>query len=86
STKEEDERQTGGFGLGSKAPFAYAEHFTAISRYDGLATTYAIHLGVVGKPLVRAMASVPCDDTGLTVTVPLQSGDRADFERLVREI
>lgn len=80
STKVKDESQTGGFGLGSKAPFAYADHFTVTSCYQGIKTVYAISRGGLetdGKPDIRAMVRVPTTDTGITVTVPVRGRDDA---------
>ena len=38
STKKNDGQQTGGFGLGCKAPFAYTDHFEVQSSNDGVRT------------------------------------------------
>jgi hypothetical protein len=76
STKEKDEDQTGGFGLGSKAPFAYSSHFTVENSHDGVKTIYAASKGSVesgGKPDFREMGWMPCEQTGLRVIVPLKS-------------
>jgi hypothetical protein len=36
STKREDGTVTGGFGLGSKAPFSYTDNFEVVSYYGGI--------------------------------------------------
>ena len=38
STKRDDSASTGGFGLGSKAPFAYTDNFEVISHHLGQKT------------------------------------------------
>lgn len=91
STKSHDGKQTGGFGLGSKSPFAYSKHFTVTSCHKGLRTLYAASRGSVetqGKPDFRPMvADIPTDETGITVTIPLMSAnDRPSFETLVRDL
>lgn len=91
STKSHDGKQTGGFGLGSKSPFAYSKHFTVVSCIDGKRTIYAASRGsseTNGKPDFRAMASdIPTEETGITVTIPLlDARDRSAFEELVRDI
>jgi hypothetical protein len=87
STKAKDETQTGGFGLGSKAPFAYSDHFSVTSCHDGSRIVYAISRGGVetdGKPDIRAMVKVPTKDTGITVTIPIKSpADRRAFETAI---
>lgn len=90
STKVRDESQTGGFGLGSKAPFAYSDHFTVTSCHAGKKTVYAISRGgsaTEGKPEIRQIVSMPTEETGITVTIPLrEAGDRKAFELLIRNV
>lgn len=43
STKQGDENTTGGFGLGSKSPFAYTDQFTITSAYQGVMRTFIAH-------------------------------------------
>lgn len=90
STKVRDESQTGGFGLGSKAPFAYTDHFTVTSCHAGRKIVYAISRGgsaTEGKPEIRQIVSVPTEESGITVTIPLrEAGDRPDFLRLIRQV
>jgi len=75
STKTQDKRQTGGFGLGAKAPFSITDHFTVINAHDGFKVVYAMTIGEgSGEPEVREMARVPHDKTGLAVSIPLESG------------
>jgi hypothetical protein len=88
STRTEDEKQNGGFGLGSKAPFAYADYFTVISRHGGIQATYLMTRTdpVTGKPSVRCMSNTPCADTGVTVIIPIDTADAVDFRKLVRSV
>ena len=76
STKENDGNQTGGFGLGSKSPFAYSDHFTVVNHYDGLKQVHAISRGSTmtqGKPDRRVMVSVPTTETGVEVIIPVKN-------------
>lgn len=89
STKAADGKQTGGFGLGSKAPFAYSDHFTVTSCHNGEKTVYAISRGGAetgGRPEVRAVVRMKTDETGLSVSIPLQENDRNQFEILIRRV
>ncbi|OCP21983.1 MULTISPECIES: ATP-binding protein [unclassified Ensifer] len=85
STKVKSEKETGGFGLGSKSPFAYSDHFTVTSCHNGIKNVYALSRGGVatdGRPEIRTIVSVPTTETGITVTVPLHDkDDRAEFSR-----
>jgi hypothetical protein len=83
STKKDNSGVTGGFGLGSKAPFAYVDHFEVTSCHEGTKTIYKMSLSsamVGGKPSIATIVSVPTTDTGLTVSVRLK--DRDDFHTL----
>lgn len=75
STKVQQSDQTGGFGLGCKAPFAYADHFEVRSAVDGVCTIYRL-IKVSpehgGRPAATVIASFPTDETGLTVTIPFK--------------
>lgn len=75
STKVNDSGQTGGFGLGCKAPFAYADHFEVRSSFNGMCTIYRL-IKVCptkgGRPSATVVASFPTKETGLTVTIPFQ--------------
>ena len=77
STKRKATGQTGGFGLGSKAPFAYSDHFTVTSHHAGKKTVYAVSRGSVetdGLPDLRAMVSVDSTETGIEVKIPIRTG------------
>lgn len=89
STKKNDGQQTGGFGLGCKAPFAYTEHFEVVSSHAGVRTIYAMAKSsaqVAGKPGITTIAQFPTDEHGLTVTIMLNRGDIARFSNLIKRI
>lgn len=77
STKRKLKNQTGGFGLGSKSPFAYTESFTVTSHFGGMKNMYLISRvseANGGKPGMTSLVRVPTTETGLMVTVPLKAG------------
>lgn len=83
STKKNDGKQTGGFGLGCKAPFAYTEHFEVISTNGGIRTIYAISKSsaqALGKPGITPITSFPSTDHGLAVKIPVKCAQ--DYQRL----
>jgi len=90
TTKVADENQNGGFGLGSKAPFAYNDHFTVSSAHGGKLGVYAISRGGMetnGTPDYRLMQMVDCGQTGVTVSIPLlEPGDRDKFISLINRV
>lgn len=90
STKENDGLQTGGFGLGSKAPFAYSDHFTVTTHHKGIKTVYAISRGsgaAKGTPELRAMVQVPTLEQGIEVKIPIQkSPDVSMFKEIIKNI
>lgn len=89
STKVFDGRQTGGFGLGTKAPFAYSESFTVESSFAGQRSIYALVRKSdrkEGRPAATLVTQVPDDETGITVRMPLKSSDLTKAETLVRQI
>lgn len=84
STKKNDGRQTGGFGLGCKSPFAYTDHFEVTSCHAGTKTIYNMSKSsaqVQGKPSIVPIASFPTTESGITVKIPLnqeKNNDRLD--------
>lgn len=82
STKRGDSASTGGFGLGCKAPFAISDTFTVTSAHQGQKTVYALTKSTEltdGLPELRNVVTTPCgDETGITVTIPLNQDWNAD--------
>lgn len=90
STKKNDGKQTGGFGLGCKAPFAYTDHFEVVSYHQGTMTIYAMSKSsaeVAGKPGITPIVSAPTTESGLQVTIKVKNDyDRRRFKELVSTI
>lgn len=90
STKKNDGQQTGGFGLGCKAPFAYTDQFEVVSSNNGIRTIYAISKSsaqAMGKPSITAITSFPTQETGLQVTIPIKNSSDLDrFRSLIEGI
>ncbi len=69
SLKDQDNSSIGGFGLGSKAPFAIADQFTVTSWHGGTKTTYVMYKDS-GVPQVSVGSEVPSSEPpGLQVQV-----------------
>lgn len=90
STKVKDANQTGGFGLGCKAPFAYTDFFTVTNSHAGVRSVYAISRGGAdtdGKPSIRTMMSGPTEESGITVAIPINTpADAAEFMSNIRAV
>ena len=89
STKKNDGNQTGGFGLGCKAPFAYTDHFEVVSCHTGIKTIYSLSKSsaqAMGKPGITPIASFPTEESGLTVSIRIKPSDYARFRGLITRI
>lgn len=89
STKKNDGNQTGGFGLGCKAPFAYTDHFDVTSCHNGVKTLYNMSKSsaqTTGKPGINTIASFPTTDSGLTVAIRINPRDYTRFNALIKQI
>ena len=90
STKREDGTVTGGFGLGSKAPFSYTDNFEVVSNNNGIKSVYRVSKSSMekgGKPSIDTMVQVSTEDTGIRVTIPLKNRfDRSTFEQHINEV
>jgi hypothetical protein len=89
STKKNDGLQTGGFGLGCKAPFAYTDHFQVTSNHAGTKTIYSMSKSsaqVGGKPAIIPIASFPTEENGLEVSINIKREDMPRFLKLFQLI
>ncbi|QIW87258.1 rIIA-like lysis inhibitor [Agrobacterium phage OLIVR2] len=90
STKKAQENQTGGFGLGSKSPFAYTTHFTVTVSWGGKKTIWAISRGSAdtkGMPDARIIVSVPTTETGVEVEIPINDpADVTKFKKVISQV
>lgn len=89
STKRQDKRQTGGFGLGCKSPFAYTESFTVTSHHKHMKAMYLISRvsdDNEGKPGLTTLVKIPTTETGLLVIVPLDKNDLRRAYRYVKDV
>ncbi|QXV74361.1 rIIA protector from prophage-induced early lysis protein [Rhizobium phage RHEph16] len=89
STKTNDGNQTGGFGLGSKAPFAYTKHFTVTNCHAGTKVVHAISRGTNGDgtPERRVIVEVPTTEQGVEVKIPIkESKDLSILQEYIETI
>lgn len=90
TTKRKSEKETGGFGLGAKAPFAYGDHFTVTNHYDGIMQVRAMSRGTEetgGMPVAPVMVEVPTTETGVEVKIPIKAhSDIQKFADTIRKV
>lgn len=86
STKNGNNDELGGFGLGIKCPFSYATSFT-ITCYDGSTRrVYSFQIGSDGLPEIVFMAELPSTDAkGVEVSVPAKAVDYNAFIEAVAQ-
>ena len=88
SSKRNTNKQTGGFGLGAKTPFAYTDTFTVITVcdhegkrmkyiYTGSITDKA---GVGSGEMILFSEEETKEPTGTAIVVPIKDSDRYEFE------
>lgn len=78
STKNGDNNEVGGFGLGSKTAFCYngGASWSIVSRYEGQAHTFMAFIGEDGVPNLTHVNSSPTDEhSGLTISIPILRND-----------
>lgn len=73
---------TGGFGLGSKSPFAYTSNFTLTSIHNGTNTVYSVFLDSDGIPCLRKMGSTKTvEQNGVAVNFSVDYKDIDEFAK-----
>ena len=82
STKADCNLSIGGFGLGSKTPFAYTENFSITAIKDGVQNDYSAYINDDGFPDIARLGSTPTTESnGVEVKFSVQNkSDYASFE------
>ncbi|WP_434854437.1 ATP-binding protein [Bradyrhizobium sp. HKCCYLS1011] len=93
STKRKDNEQVGGWGLGSKSPFAYligadgAGSYNVTSYHGGMMRAYVLSLASDGKPKMRLLAEMPSNEPpGMDVSFPVRREDVHSFNSRAHQI
>ena len=97
STKTNNNDEIGGFGLGSKTPFAYTDSFTVICVKDGIKVEYAMYRNAQGIPAFTSITSstTPSGDVivgeetdepnGVEVKIPVKVQDISYFCQCIQK-
>lgn len=83
STKQMSNDFTGGFGVGSKSPFAYTDMFTVVSIHNGEKRIYSAYLNDEGLPMISQMgeAQKTNEPSGINVGFPVKPENYREFEQ-----
>lgn len=80
SSKNDDANQIGGFGLGCKSGFAYADAFTLASYQAGVKRSYACFRAGTGVPQITFAGEEPTEeDDGFEIRIPVRESDYNKF-------
>jgi hypothetical protein len=79
STKLDDMRQIGAFGLGAKAPLAYCSEFTVVTIKNGIQTVFTVSRGGGGNFAKIISPTETSEPNGTVVTIPVAPDDARRF-------
>lgn len=81
SSKQNTNKQIGGFGIGSKSPFSYTQGFTVTAFQHGEKRTYSAYINENRVPaIVRLNTEATTEPDGLEVKFPVRTSDYAEFK------
>lgn len=89
STKKNDSRSTGGFGLGCKSPFALVDSFTVVNENQGKKVVYNLVKSSVeagGLPSMSTVLTLDTEGCGLTVSMHVERSDINELLTYIRAI
>lgn len=85
STKRDSNKQTGGFGIGAKSAWAYADQFTIITRIDGVQRQYLAHIaGKNNGQLEFVSECETSEENGTEIQVPVRAHDIENFHSAIQ--
>lgn len=86
STKDQSNLAIGGFGIGSKSPFAYIDQYTIVSRFDGIESVYSVFKDADGIPSIGRLGfRDTAEPNGVEVSFPVKPEDFETFEKAAFE-
>lgn len=81
STKDQANDQIGGFGIGSKSPFAYCDQYTLRVVHEGVLSIYTMFKAEDGIPCVALQATKTTDEhNGVEISFPVELEDMGTFQ------
>lgn len=87
STRNTSNAYTGGFGIGSKSPFAVVDRFNVESRFNGELTTFEAFLDKDRMPHIRQLSKQKTDiSSGLTISFNVPTHMVDEFNQQAKEV
>jgi hypothetical protein len=87
SNRTHSDAYTGGFGLGSKSPFAYTDQFTVTSVHNGEKNIYTLFRDENNFPAINRLSSEKTDEpNGVEVRLPVNTEDFTEFRQKMGEV
>lgn len=91
STKRDDNKQTGGFGLGAKTPFSYTDTFSIVTvTQDGPVRNRREYVAYVDDTQIGALSLLRTEETtegtGTRIIISVAKHDFKTFEDYVKEM
>lgn len=90
STKRDSNDLTGGFGLGSKAPFAYTDSFYVETIFDKIKYKYLCYIdgsGLGAISLLQKSETDKCNGTEIIIPIKNESNDFQQFQdSIIRQL
>jgi len=90
SGKDDSNLAIGGFGVGSKAGFAYCKQgsaFTVTSWHKGVKKVYTAHMDTNGIPNIALMAEIASiEPTGIEIKIPVDTKDMGAFINKTKQV
>jgi len=87
SDKRDTNNKNGCFGLGSKAPLAYADSFQVTSIFKGTKSIYSIYLSENRRPKISRQYEEQTDEpNGVEIQLPVESVDFYEFSKQAEKI
>lgn len=83
STKDKSNDEIGGFGLGSKTPYAYTDSFTVTSIWNGVKTYYSAYLNEGLPTISRLQSEETTEGNGVEVKIGVKREDYSTFRQEV---
>lgn len=88
STKRKSKLETGGFGVGTKVPWAVCDTFSARNFIDGQMTAYVIMKSdpsIGGKPSCTPIMTIPTQEpNGVEISFPFPERMHRDIDKMIR--
>src|SRR3990167_3971093 len=86
STKSGSNIQIGGFGIGSKSPFAYTDQYNLRVVHENVLSVYSVFKDEDGIPSIALLGQTPTTDAnGVEVSFPVAEADFVTFSQAARE-